>query len=217
MGAIATIRHAVRDVVLDALPSTRVIRRGPGTARRVALTFDDGPQPLTGALLDTLDAAGAAGTFFLMGDLSSDRPEMLREYVRRGHQIAGHGWNHKAFPTLSRGELRAQLHRTASVIGPQPTSHPWMRPPYGAISARVVAQMLAEGFSIALWSFESRDHEITDADALVARVTGAPIAPGDVLLFHEGYQHTVDAMPRIVAHLHEQGFECVTMADLLQP
>lgn len=217
MGAIATIRHAVRDAVLDALPSTRVIRRGPGTARRVAITFDDGPQPLTGALLETLDRAGAAATFFLMGDLSSDRPEMLREYVRRGHQIAGHGWNHKRFPSLSRAELHAQLHRTSAVLGPQPTSHPWMRPPYGAISARVVAQMLTEGFTIALWSFESRDHAITDADALVARVTSAPIAPGEVLLFHEGYQHTVDAMPRIVAHLHEQGFECVTMADLFLP
>jgi peptidoglycan/xylan/chitin deacetylase (PgdA/CDA1 family) len=213
MGALATLRRTVRDAAFGVLPS-RIIRRGPATVPRVALTFDDGPMAMTHKYLDVLEKEGVAATFFVMGDQSSLHPEMLREYVRRGHQIAGHGWNHQAFPSLSPAGLRDQLRRTDAVIGPQPIGRPWMRPPYGKLSPRVIAQMLASGFTIALWSYESKDHEIEDADALVARVTSAPITAGEILLFHEGYRHTLDALPRIIAHLRAQGLECVTMADL---
>lgn len=198
--------------MLDAVP--RVIRRGPGSARRVAITFDDGPQPLTNQYLDTLDRIGAAGTFFIMGDLTTAHPEMMREYVRRGHQLAGHGWNHRSFPTLSMSELRKQLVDTDASIGPQPAGR-WIRPPYGALSPRSLAQLLASGYTVALWSFESKDHEITDPDELAARCAPEHVSPGEVMLFHEGYAHTLAALPRIVGALREAGYECVTMWDLL--
>ncbi len=209
----ASLRQRARDALFDALPS-RLVRRGPATARRVALTFDDGPQDTTPALLDTLDRLGVAATFFLMGDLSAEKPQRIREYVRRGHQVAGHGWDHRAFPTLSRAELRDQLHRTEAVLGPQPTGRPWVRPPYGKVSPRVLAQLLGEGFVTALWSFDSHDHEIEDPAALAARCAAGPIEPGEVMLFHEGQAWTIEALPAIVAGLHGAGFECVTMADL---
>lgn len=215
MAALAALRRRARDAFWGALPPSRVIRRGPATVKRVALTFDDGPQPETEAYLEAMDRLGVPGTFFLMGDLSSERPEMLREYTRRGHQLGAHGWNHHAFPTLGIGGLRDQLRRTEAVIGPQPTGRPWVRPPYGALSARSLAQILAEGLTIAMWSFDSYDYDATDADQVVARCAPEAIGPGEVLLFHEGHAHTLAALPRIVDGLHRAGYECVTMADLI--
>lgn len=210
MGVLASLK----DAVYGAVPRGRILRRGPAEARRVALTFDDGPDELTPAYLDMLDRLGVSATFFVMGDRSADAPHRLRDYQRRGHQIAGHGWDHRAFPTLSPGELRWHLRRTEDVLGPRPTERPWVRPPYGALSVRSLAQVLAEGFTVAMWSFESGDHEVATADELVARVTPAAVQPGDVILLHEGHQTTIDALPRIVGNLHAAGYECVTMHDL---
>lgn len=209
---LGAIRQRAADTVYRAIP--RVLRRGPGHSRRVALTFDDGPQPLTGAYLDALDRLGVAATFFLMGDLSSERPELVREYVRRGHQVASHGWNHTAFPRLSPRELRDQLRRTDAVLGLQPVGRPWVRPPYGALSARALAQLVAAGYTVALWSFDSHDHELEDPATLAARCAPDRVTPGDVLLFHEGQRWTLDALPAIVGALTDAGYECVTMADL---
>ena len=208
------LRRRARDVLFGALPPGYVIRRGPSAARRVALTFDDGPNDLTDEYLAVLDRCGVPATFFIMGDLSSERPRAVREYLRRGHQIAGHGWDHQAFPTLSTAALRDQLRRTDAVLGPQPAGRTWIRPPYGAISGRVIAQLIAGGYTIALWSFDSNDHEVKDPDQLVARCDPAAMAPGEVLLFHEGQRWTLEALPRIVGNLRAAGYECVTMADL---
>jgi peptidoglycan/xylan/chitin deacetylase (PgdA/CDA1 family) len=193
MGALATLR--------DVLP-VRIVRRGPATARRVALTFDDGPQALTPRYLDVLDQAGVAATFFVSGERAAQQPSMLREYVRRGHQIASLGWDPRPFPTLSRSQLRISLRRTDAVLGPQPTARPWVRPPDGALSPRTIGRLLAEGVVIALWSFDATDADVT------------AIAPGEVLRFLDGDARTLEALPRTIAHLRGQGFECVTMADL---
>jgi peptidoglycan/xylan/chitin deacetylase (PgdA/CDA1 family) len=206
MGVLASLKQTVS--------GGRILRRGPATARRVALTFDDGPDHLTPAYLDALDAAGVPATFFIMGDRSSNLIPMVREYQRRGHQVAAHGWDHRAFPDLSPGELRWHLRRTEAVLGPRPTVRPWVRPPYGRLSIRSVAQVLAEGFTIAMWSFEAGDHDVASADALVARVSPGKVEPGEVILLHEGSTITLAALPRIVANLQAEGFECVTMSDL---
>lgn len=212
--ALDALRRRARDVLFGVLPPSYLVRRGPASARRVALTFDDGPDDLTEEYLDLLDRLGVPATFFIMGNASSERPRLVREYVRRGHQIAGHGWDHQSFPKLSTTGLRDQLRRTDAVLGPQPGARPWVRPPHGALSGRVVAQLVAGGYTIAMWSFDSKDYEIADPDELVARCDPAAMAPGEVLLLHEGQRWTLEALPRIVGNLRAAGYECVTMADL---
>jgi peptidoglycan-N-acetylglucosamine deacetylase len=207
------LRQRLRDVAFKLAPRDRVLTRGPATARRIAITFDDGPQRDTLALLDLLDDLDVAATFFLMGDLSEQRPEIVREYVRRGHQVGAHGYNHHRFPSLTLRELDAQLEATEIAIGPQPHGR-WVRPPYGKLGVRSFGRLLATDRVIALWSFDSADYDATDPDVLVERCAPRAIVPGDVLLFHEGMPATLAALPRIIGALHADGYECVTMADL---
>lgn len=211
---VATSLHAsVKHAVLDRLPG--VLRRGPLTSRRVALTFDDGPDDLTLQYLETLDELGVPATFFVCGDRAAEKPELVREYIRRGHQLANHGYDHTRFTKLSRRELIDQLERTERAIGGQVTGRPWVRPPHGALNARSLFALRSAGYVVALWSIDSRDYHVRDADALAETCEPNVVGAGDILLFHEGQPWTVEALPRIVAALHGAGLECVTLHDLV--
>jgi peptidoglycan-N-acetylglucosamine deacetylase len=211
---LADAKRRLREAVFDAVPGGRLLWRGPPEVRRVALTFDDGPDDLTAEYLDVLDRLAVPATFFIMGDLSENRPELVQEYIRRGHQIAAHGYDHQRFPELSWRELDDQLQRTSEAIGPQPVGRPWVRPPYGAIDARVLTQLVARGWTVALWSLDSLDYQASDPELIARRCTPDVVRPGEVLLFHEHQRTTLEALPRIVEGLKGAGYECVTMADL---
>ncbi|MGO8995105.1 MAG: polysaccharide deacetylase family protein [Polyangiaceae bacterium] len=210
----AALRRKFKSVVFDAIPRSRLVQRGPASRRRVALTFDDGPDAMTGAYLDLLDKLEAPATFFVVGASCERQSELAREYAKRGHQVAGHGYDHTRFPALSFSALRDQLRRTDVALGPQPTMRRWVRPPYGDLNARVLAQLLAHGRMIALWSLDPRDYETKDPDLLVARCSPSVVRPGEVILLHEGQQWTLDALPRIVGALRGAGYEMVTMAKM---
>ena len=209
---VTAVRSIVKNSVLDRMPG--VLRRGPLTGKRVALTFDDGPDELTPRYLELLDDLGVPATFFVCGEQAARRPDLVREYVRRGHQVANHGFDHTRFTALSRRELLDQLARTEHAIGGQVTGRAWVRPPHGALDARSLLALRAAGYIVALWSIDSCDYDIRDASQLAEKCSPAVVGAGDVLLFHEGQPWTLDALPRIVAALHGSGLECVTMHDL---
>jgi len=195
--------------------AARVLRRGPANQRRVALTFDDGPDEHTERYLDVLDRHSVPATFFIMGDRSEQHPELVRQYRRRGHQIASHGYDHTKFTELSHSELATQLRTTQDALGPLPDGM-WVRPPYGALNVGTLVQLVARGQVIALWSLDSLDYQLTDPDAIAARCSPEVVVPGDVLLFHEGMPATLQALSRIIDALHAANYECVTMADLFR-
>lgn len=208
----ASVRSLVRDAVYDRIPG--LLRRGPATQRRIALTFDDGPDQLTRRYLDLLDELGVPATFFLIGHAAAAHPDLVREYLRRGHQIASHGYDHQRFTTLGRRELLDQCKRTEQALGGQPTGRPWVRPPHGSLDARSLVTLLAGGYTVAMWSLDALDYGDHDPDSIAERCSTAHVTPGEVLLFHEGQQWTLEALPRIVRSLHEAGYELVTMHDL---
>jgi peptidoglycan/xylan/chitin deacetylase (PgdA/CDA1 family) len=202
----------LKNAVIDRIPG--VLRRGPVASKRIALTFDDGPDELTPRYLELLDDLGVPATFFLCGERAAQHPEMVREYLRRGHQVANHGYDHTRFTQLTRRQLLDQLSRTEDAIGGQLTGRPWVRPPHGSINAPSLLAMRAAGYVVALWTIDSCDYADRDASTIVDRCTASVVAPGDVLLFHEGQAWTCEALPAIVAGLQASGLECVTMHDL---
>jgi peptidoglycan-N-acetylglucosamine deacetylase len=202
----------VRNAVLDRIPG--VLRRGPAASKRVALTFDDGPDELTPAYLERLDDLGIPATFFVSGERAARHPEIIREYLRRGHQVANHGFDHQRFTALSRRALLDQLECTEQAIGGQVTGRSWVRPPHGALDARSLLALRSAGYVVALWSVDSGDHAEHDPARIAERCSPAIVGSGDVVLLHEGQRGTLDALPRIVAALHGAGLECVTMHDL---
>jgi peptidoglycan/xylan/chitin deacetylase (PgdA/CDA1 family) len=212
MEVITSVRTLVKNAVFDRVPG--LLRKGPANTKRVALTFDDGPDSLTTRYLELLDDLGVPGTFFVCGDRAEQHPELVREYIRRGHQIAGHGYDHTRFTKLKRRQLLEQLEKTERAIGGQVSGRPWVRPPHGSVDAASLLAIRTAGYVVAMWSVDSCDYVDKDPVSLAERCSAKAVGAGDVLLFHEGQEWTLEALPTIVASLQASGLECVTMHDL---
>lgn len=134
-------------------------RRFPGLAGRgspghVALTFDDGPDPAsTPRFLDTLDGLGVRATFFVLGENALRHPALTRELVRRGHELAVHGWTHDRpwWPSPARDtrELLRAVRVVDEVSGRAPR---WYRPPYGILTSGRWAAARRAGLRPVLWT-----------------------------------------------------------------
>lgn len=206
-----SVRAVIRNALFDRVPG--LLRKAAPGSKRVAITFDDGPDDMTRRYLDRLDELDVPATFFVLGELAAQRPELVQEYIRRGHQVAGHGYDHQRFTKLSRGDLIDQCRRTDRAIGGQTTGRSWVRPPHGTLDARSLIALRASGYVVALWTIDSLDYSDCNPTTIAERCT-ATVSDGDVILLHEGQEWTLEALPSIVSALTRAGLQCVTMHDL---
>lgn len=210
---MTTLRGRIGKTVADLLPATVVVRRGSARSRRVALTFDDGPDHLTHEYLDLLDRLEVRATFFLMGSACVERPGEVRAIVSRGHEVAAHGFTHRPFPSLSREALLEELRQCALALPPSEQRRPIVRPPRGATTPRSLLRCAAAGYRTVLWSLDSDDCRTESVDTIVARVVTSE--PGEIVLLHEGQSWTLAALPRIVEGLRARGLEPTTVGELI--
>ncbi len=214
---IAKLKTRVwKEAVARAVPAAVAVTRGKRTApKRVAITFDDGPDEMTARYLDVCDAIGLRATFFVIGENAAERPDLVLEYVRRGHELAGHGYTHTAFTKLAPAVLVDELARTADLLPASPTPRPLVRPPKGALSPSSVLRTALAGFTTVLWSLDSDDCRTRDPNVVRERVSPRTVAPGEIILMHELQPWTLDALPGIVGSLRDAGFELCTVGELL--
>ncbi|GGI04437.1 polysaccharide deacetylase family protein [Egicoccus halophilus] len=180
----------------------------------LAMTFDDGPDVHTGDVLDALAEHGVRATFFVEGAKVEDRPGLLRRVDREGHRVANHTYGHERLTEHPDEQIRSTIEAADHAIreaGVEPL--PLLRPPFGATDARVRAVIESTGYRPLLWDLDSRDWE-SSAEQIVRRVLG-DLAPGDVLLFHDGSSNTpetVRALPDVVDGARDRGY-CFTVLD----
>jgi peptidoglycan-N-acetylglucosamine deacetylase len=207
---------------LPHLLTPACVWRGPGTARRLALTFDDGPDPeWTPRVLDALGAAGVRATFFLVGARAQRAPAVVRRLADEGHEIGNHSWSHRSLwlcgPRATAREIHQAHHRLADLAGAPPRH---FRPPWGMVNAATFRSLRAVGERCVFWSIQPEGQRPAAAarqvDYVLSRATpgaivdlhdaeGKPGAPGRLL----------QALPPLLAGLRERGYTCTTVADLL--
>ena len=181
------------------------------TLKCVALTFDDGPSNLTAGILDTLDAAGVKATFFELGPSAKAYPAIVRRQQADGMAIGSHSVRHQEFTKLTRAqqvaEAKGGADRIAAAGVPRPTL---FRPPYGAYDANTRTL----GVPIILWDVDSLDWKNKDAAATTALVLQG-VRPGSIVLMHDIWPSTAQALPGIIARLKADGYTLVTVPQLL--
>ena len=199
----------------------RCFEHGDRGTPRVALTFDDGPDPVhTRRVLEILDRYGVRATFFCVGHHVAALPDEVRRIAAAGHELGNHSWSHPYLPDLTADQLREQLDRTAEVVarvaGEAPTR---FRPPYGALTPEVLAALEGYPTTLTMWDVDSRDWTRPGPERIAATVLEAA-GPGSVVLMHEGAGdrgQTVQALPSIVEGLLERGLDLVTVGELPAP
>jgi peptidoglycan/xylan/chitin deacetylase (PgdA/CDA1 family) len=203
------------------LPASLVVWRQPRAAARagqpgkVALTFDDGPDPLTPEYLAVLERFGARATFFVVGEACAKHPELVSAIAAAGHELAGHGYTHRRFPELTPDELRDELLSTRMLLPWDRRRRSFVRPPHGAVSFTSTLTAARAGFTTVLWSHDSGDWATTSADDVTRVFERRPLPAGAIVLFHEGQHWTLKALPKILKTLKETGHELVTTGELL--
>lgn len=183
----------------------------------IAMTFDDGPHPtLTPQLLDMLKQRGIHATFFVLGSLAKDHPEILKRAVAEGHEIANHSWDHPNLGKMSDEAVRSQLTRTQAVIASAiGKAGDLMRPPYGSVTAAQKKWFHDElGLKIILWSVDPLDWKNHDPATITRRIAEGTRS-GGIVLAHDIHKTTVEAMPATLDGLLAKGFKFVTVSQLL--
>ncbi len=162
------------------------IERGEAGGGRVALTFDDGPDPEgTPLVLDALEAVGAHATFFMLGEQLMRNPALGQEVAGRGHEIALHGFGHRHHEELAPVEARDDLARGLGAVEAASSRRPaFYRPPYGRFSEHSYGACRALELRPVYWSAWGEDWETLSAERIAELVT-RDLADAAIVLLHD--------------------------------
>ncbi len=215
--------------------------KGPREMRRIALTFDDGPSPLyTEPILQILETHNVKATFFMIGEKVLQYPKIARRVADLGHSIGNHTYSHRPLPLMTTEEMRFEIELTNQIIldntGLSPTV---VRPPRGHRDPRVLQVCRDLGYPVVMWSVTALDWASPGTELIIKQTVRA-CHNGAIILFHDGlggHHHarigdsalkrivlgvsdrtqTIHALARIIPSLLNDGYELVSVPDLLNP
>jgi peptidoglycan/xylan/chitin deacetylase (PgdA/CDA1 family) len=204
------------------LTPVAAVRRGPAASRRVALTFDDGPDPAwTPRVLDLLQARRVSASFFLVGERAARAPDVVRRAAAEGHEVASHAWSHRSLwrlgPRATESEV-ARAHELLTVLAGHEPRH--FRPPWGMVNAALFGALRRHGERLVLWSLQPEGLRPVPAEEQARRVLGRA-HPGAIVDLHDAEgtpaapERLLGALPAMIDGLRAAGYELTTVAALL--
>jgi peptidoglycan/xylan/chitin deacetylase (PgdA/CDA1 family) len=184
----------------------------------VALTFDDGPWPVTTeAILAVLEKYHVKATFFVIGFQAAARPELIRAEVAAGMTVANHSWDHPNSPPFrDLGEDRihdeiVQNHQLLASLGAASTL---FRPPGGSYSSAMIEQARALGDRIVLWSVDPKDWAAGATPKQIRLAVLDNVQAGSIVVLHDGggdRSATVKALGGIIKGIRNRGLDLVAL------
>ena len=193
------------------------VHSGSPYRKWVALTFDDGPNPMkTPALLDALAQAKAPATFFVVGSRAELAPDIVRRMAREGHDVENHSYTHPNIAQCLPSTVESEILRTSIVIRSLTGRYPfYFRPPGGNASPTLARLASAYGVSLAFWSIDAITAEYAGSPDGIVDFVMRRVNPGSVVLMHNGIDATTDAVPKLVTALRARGYKTVTLRQMM--
>lgn len=186
------------------------------TKPMIALTFDDGPSEETDRILRVLTRCGGRATFCVIGNKLELYPDVVKRTIAQGSEIATHTWSHPHLDRISSSAARSQITRSIDAIRELTGGYEVrvLRAPYGRVTAAVRSLCREKGLLIAKWEVDTEDWQTRNADKTYKAVMrGAK--NGVIVLCHDIYETTATAMERAIPELTAQGYQLVTVSELL--
>ena len=181
--------------------------------KKVALTFDDGPHPVyTPMMLDGLKEKNVKATFFLLGQQVEKYPHIIKRMSEEGHLIGNHSYKHEQLSKLSSIQACSQVNRTNELIYTITGTYPeYLRPPFGDWKDDLDCDV---NMIEVLWDLDTLDWSTQNKAKIVKKVV-TNIKEGDIILMHDSYETTVSAVMEIIDILQKEGYEFVTVDELI--
>jgi len=204
----------------------KVYYRGSLVGKTVALTFDDGPnEPYTSEILNILDKYGIKATFFAVGQNVEEYPDVAKRIIQEGDVIANHSYSHQANHALTdygAKDMDKAEEAIFQIVGVKPHLY---RPPHGKKSPWELDEVKDQKMIEVTWDVSAPELNKTSANSLADKIVDET-KPGEIILLHDGYgtQHndakadkslTVEALPIIIEKLQAEGYNFVTVPELL--
>ncbi|RUT35908.1 polysaccharide deacetylase family protein [Paenibacillus zeisoli] len=195
--------------------------RGP-KVKRIALTFDDVPDPrFTPQVLDILAKNHIKATFFVVGQRAEKHPGLVKRIYREGHLIGNHSYNHPLFKNKSLAYFKDQILRTETIIYNLTGFRPkFIRPPYGEINEEQLRWVKSRGYKVINWNVDSKDWKGLNKLQVTNNILSAA-GPGSIILQHAGggvgadLTGTIEALPIVIRTLKSKGYTFVDLSELL--
>ena len=182
---------------------------------RAALTFDDGPDiRYTPLLLDGLKEREVHASFFLLGEKISQYPELVQRMQQEGHLVGNHTYHHVQLDKLNETKAREEILKTNNLIYETTGVYPqYMRPPFGAWKKNL--ELCVEMLPV-FWTIDTLDWKVKNTEKIL-RTVETQIEDGAIILMHDEYETSVEAALQMADALKEQGYELVTVDQLILP
>jgi len=203
--------------IRNHIPENRPVPEPTPRRPMIALTFDDGPSVFTGMILDILEQHNARATFCVLGNKVKNWENTILRAVAGGNEIIGHSWNHTNMTTQNRASVVDAIRNTDDAIyAVTGTRTPLFRPPFGDINSQLESVAAELGHGILMWSIDPQDwrenHQCPD---FIYRWIMNQARDGSVVVLHDIYLSTVQAMEKVIPRLIADGFELVTASELV--
>ena len=207
--------------ILTLLPSAevKVYRSVTTDKKQIALTFDDGPHPtLTPRILEILAKYNVHATFFMVGQNVLHYPDAARAVIEAGHEVGNHTFSHPHIADLNEKAIFEEIGKCEDALEELCEYRPHiLRTPQGALTPSLEHCLLDDDYILVLWSLDTRDWEHKSTASVVQAVLDR-VQPGDIILMHDFIGHnskTPEALEKIIPILLSQGYEFVTVSELL--
>jgi len=180
--------------------------------KKIAITFDDGPSPVTEKLLDGLKERNVKATFFVLGEKAEKYPELIERMQEEGHIVGNHTYSHIQLRSNNRQKFRDELVQTNGIIT-QITGQEvqYVRPPYGSWDKKLEEEL---NMIPVLWNIDPNDWCTSSAGKVTKRITNKAKENG-IILLHDCYESSVEAAFSSIDILQERGFQFVTVDEIL--
>jgi peptidoglycan-N-acetylglucosamine deacetylase len=199
-----------------------VVWEAPMKEKLVAITFDDGPDPIfSSQILDVLKKHKAKATFFVVGQYAKAHPEIIKREREEGHEVGNHTFTHIDVLKVTKNKLNKEIEKTERIIYRDGEPEVKLfRPPLGHMSWQLINMMKEKRYKSVLWSWhqDTRDWSGRSAGPMIQQVVGN-VRNGDIILFHDAggdRTPTVQALKGILPQLKARGYKCVTVSELLK-
>lgn len=203
--------ETVRQEVLQEPTETKEIEEPE--IKKIALTFDDGPHPVyTEQMLDVLKAEQVPATFFLLGQNIEGQEEIVKKIAEEGHLIGNHTFHHVQITGLSKEQACEEIEKTSCLIEELTgKGTEYVRPPFGTWNEGLESNL---NLIPVMWTIDTLDWTTENVDSIVNHVM-KNAGENDIILMHDSYESTVQAVKRIITLLKAEGYEFVTIDEML--